>query len=132
VKPWTPFERLRVWRPPPPLTEGDGSMCFVNSRYSVVVVPLPGGWTWLSIQRRDGSPVRRWRDLQRIKNELAGPEREAVEVFPAESRLHDPCNAYDLWVCPAGQRVPFGWNYRDVLNVEQAAARGLRQEPVED
>jgi len=30
------------------------------------------------------------------------------------------------------QKDPFGWNYRDVLNVLQAAARGLRQEPFED
>src|SRR5438034_10689879 len=88
--PWTQFERSVFWRPPAPLTEGDGSMCFVNSRYSVVVVPLPAGWTWLEVVPRDGLPVRRWRDLQRIKNELMGPEREAVEVFPAESRLHDP------------------------------------------
>src|SRR6266851_937643 len=75
VKLWTPFERLRIWQPPSPLTERDGSMCFLNSRYSVVFVPLPTGWTWLSIHRRDGLPVRRWRDLQRIKNELAAPER---------------------------------------------------------
>jgi len=133
VKPWTPFERSFTWRPPPPLTDGDGSMCFVNSRYSVVVVPLfPSAWVWLEVVPRDGRPVRRWRDLQRIKNELMGPEREAVEVFPAESRLHDPANAYDLWVAPKGQRFPFGWNFRHVLSVEQAAAVGLRQEPVED
>lgn len=131
MKPWTPFERSFTWRPPPPLTE-DGSMCFLNDRYSVVFVQLPSGWIWLEVVPRDGLPVRRWRDLQRIKNELVGPEREAVELFPAESRLHDPCNAYDLWVAPEGHRFPFGWNYRDVLKVQQAAARGLRQEPFED
>ncbi|HEX9562140.1 MAG TPA: hypothetical protein VGA76_13005 [Candidatus Dormibacteraeota bacterium] len=60
-----------------------------------------------------------------------GSECEAVEVFPVESRLHDPANAYDLWVAPEGHRFPFGWNYRHVLNVKQAAARGLGQKPVE-
>jgi hypothetical protein len=132
VRPWTPFEQSLTWRPPQPLTDGDGSVCFVNSRYSVIVVPFPHGWMWLSIHRRGGLPVRRWRDLQRIKNELAGPEREAIEVFPAESRLQDPCNAYDLWVAPEGQRFPVGWKERNVLDVQEAAARGLRQEPLED
>lgn len=129
---WTPFERDFNWRPPPPLTEHGGHMCFVNSRYAVIVVLLPAGWIQLEVVSRDGLPVRRWRDLQRIKNELVGPEREAVEVFPAESRLHDPGNAYDLWVAPADYRFPFGWSFRHVLNVEQAAARGIRQEPYED
>jgi len=41
-------------------------------------------------------------------------------------------NTYDLWVAPEGDRFPVGWNERHVLNVEQAAARGLRQEPLEE
>jgi hypothetical protein len=108
---WTRFEKSLTWRPPPPLTEGDGSACWVNSRYSVIVVPLlPSAWVWLEIVPRDGKPVRNWLDLQRVKSELMGAEREAIEIFPAASRLHGPAiNAFDLWVAPAGQRFPFGW-----------------------
>jgi hypothetical protein len=40
---------------------------------------------WLSIKRRDKAPIDtdHWRVLQRIKNEIVGPEHEAVEVYPA-------------------------------------------------
>jgi hypothetical protein len=36
--------------------------------------------------------VHDWRDLQRIKNQLVGPECEAVELYPAESRKVDTAN----------------------------------------
>lgn len=51
----------------------------------------------LSIKRIDQKPVRDWRDLQRIKNQLLGEECEAVELFPAESRLVDNANQFHLW-----------------------------------
>ena len=42
----------------------------------------------LNIRRLDGAPcIRDWRHFQQIKNELVGPECEAVELYPAESRL---------------------------------------------
>jgi hypothetical protein len=127
VKPWTPFERSLTWRPPPPLREGDGSMLFLNSLYSVIVVPLlPTAWTWLEIIPRDGLPVRRWRDLQRVKNEIMGPQREAVEIFPGENRLHGlEVNAFDLWVAPEGQRFPFGWTARLADQVDASCLQEL-------
>lgn len=130
IESWTRFAPQPDWVVPAPLTR-DLSMWHANNRYAVCCTAYPGGWLWLSIAPLDGSPVRRWRDLQRIKNELAGPEREAVEVFPAESRLHDACNAYDLWVGPEGFRFPVGWRERDVLTSVQAARLGLRQEPLD-
>jgi len=55
----------------------------------------PGGEvTWLSIKRRRKDHVRDWRHLQRIKTEVCGPDREAVELFPAESRHVDTSNQY--------------------------------------
>lgn len=51
----------------------------------------------LSIRRDDRQPCRDWRDFQRIKNQLAGPEWEAVEMYPAESRLVDMANQFHLW-----------------------------------
>ena len=81
----------------------------------------------LSIKRRDKSVVRDWRHLQRIKNELVGPEREGVELFPAESRLVDSANQYFLWVSgdPAW-RFPFGQPTREV---EGRSTRGATQRP---
>jgi hypothetical protein len=42
--------------------------------------------------------VRFWNDLQEIKNQLAGAEGTAVEVFPARAALVDEVNMYHLWI----------------------------------
>ncbi|MGG5368386.1 DUF7694 domain-containing protein [Enterococcus sp. DIV0240a] len=49
-----------------------------------------------------------WCEKQRIKNELFGTEREAIEFFPRESELIDEANMYHLWVFPPGEQLPFG------------------------
>lgn len=54
----------------------------------------------LSIKRIDRMAIHDWRDLQRIKNELAGEEMLAVEIYPPESKLLDTANQYFLWVVP--------------------------------
>jgi hypothetical protein len=70
----------------------------------------------LNITRHDGGPCANWRDFQRIKNELVGPECEAVELFPAESRLVDTSNEYHLWVVPdRNYRFPLGFQHRLVM-----------------
>jgi hypothetical protein len=84
---------------------------------------------WLIVSRTDGKAIHDWRHFQRIKNEVAGPEREALEIYPAESRLIDRGNTYHLWVLPAGERVPFGAGRRSVLGPEQQ--RGVAQRPFE-
>jgi hypothetical protein len=63
----------------------------------------------LSIRRNDRSPARDWRHFQKIKNELAGEDAEAVELFPSESRLIDAANQYHLWCVPPGEQFAFGW-----------------------
>jgi hypothetical protein len=64
----------------------------------------------LSIRDNKRRAVRDWRHFQRIKNELAGREREAIEIFPPESRLIDTANQYHLFVLPMGVSTPFTWN----------------------
>ncbi|KQM13837.1 hypothetical protein ASE49_12350 [Novosphingobium sp. Leaf2] len=60
---------------------------------------------WLRIYRHDGKRLpNHWQDLQAIKSELVGPEFEAVEIYPKESRLKDGENSYHLW-------VPLGWPF---------------------
>lgn len=49
-----------------------------------------------------------WATKQRIKDELVGSGRTAVEVFPPASDLVDQADAYHLWVLPEGFRLPFG------------------------
>ena len=85
----------------------------------------------LSIKRRDKQPIHDWRDLQTIKNLLCGPEREAIEVYPAESRLVDTANQYHLWVIPTGEVVGVGWHVRMVGNAADAAKIGAVQREFE-
>jgi hypothetical protein len=70
----------------------------------------------LSIKRRDKEPIHDWRDLQEIKNKIIGPECEAIEIYPAESRKVDTANQYHLWAFPDGVRIPIGFNERLVLD----------------
>jgi hypothetical protein len=69
---------------------------------------------YLKITRHDEEECRDWRQFQSIKNEVCGFEREAVELYPAESRMVDESNAYHLFVAPEGQRFPFGSDERSV------------------
>lgn len=91
---------------------------WVNDKYQVSVrrdIKHPG-WPdmiQLSIKLLTQEPVHDWRDLQNIKNLLVGEENEAVELYPAESRLVDAANHYHLWViAKPGIKFPFGFPVR--------------------
>ncbi|MCC6776693.1 MAG: hypothetical protein IT537_08665 [Hyphomicrobiales bacterium] len=49
-----------------------------------------------------------WKEKQRIKDELFGPDRMAIEVFPRTADLIDAADMYHLWVFPPGFRFDFG------------------------
>ena len=65
----------------------------------------------LSIHDHDRTAEHDWRDYQRIKNEIIGEEEEAVELYPAESRLADTSNEFHLW-CFVGVRLSIGFAER--------------------
>jgi hypothetical protein len=74
------------------------------------------GLVHLSIKRIDKEACRDWRDFQEIKNQLAGPECEGVELYPAESRKVDSANQYHLWVVDDPTfRFPWGFGERAVI-----------------
>ena len=90
------------------------------------------GWpkmVHLSIKRNDRQSIHDWRDLQRIKNELFGPEYEAIELYPAESRLVDEANQYHLWVI-ADESVKFPFGFADRIVAEKPGL-GAVQRPFE-
>lgn len=93
------------------------SICtYENDNYHVDVRLHPP-FIHLDIMRHDGGDCKNWRELQQIKNEIVGPEHEAVELFPAESRLVDTANQYHLWVHVSSDfRFPFGFAERMVLS----------------
>lgn len=65
------------------------------------------------IRNADNSDIP-WAEKQRIKNELVGRNRTAIEVFPSEDRLIDEAGMYHLWVLPAEYQLPFGLHDEDV------------------
>jgi hypothetical protein len=135
----------KVWEPlqsaylPPELQRvaeriGDGRQAiFRNNRYQVCIRDLPddpifGQACQLSIKRTDKQPIFDWRDIQRIKNELIGPEVEMVQVFPAESRMVDSANQYWFYAF-ATYQFPYGFQER---LVSEAVSHGTKQRPFEE
>ena len=103
---------------------------FKNDLYrSIINETNSGGYTEVSITRHDQKAIHNWRHFQRIKNDLFGEEREAVELYPAESRLMDTANTYWLYILPEGMKVPFGFEDR---HVTEDMACGSVQEAFED
>lgn len=140
---WTAFEDVTddLKKRKPQYFATGGDRCYVNSRYEVTltfvgaddegnVINNMTGALWLSIKRRDRVWIRDWRELQRIKNEIAGPEREACELYPAESRLVDTSNQFHLWVLPEGQSFP--WGYKERLVMEDTSGMRAKQRQFED
>lgn len=130
--PWTPFEPAVF----PGQPRKAGEEVWKNSRYTVIVKkeahpsdPEMPRRLYLSIKRNDKEVIRDWRDLQRIKNELLGPEQEMVELFPAESRLVDTANQYHLWGLEGVPFAVFGFN--DGRLVAEGSVGGAKQRPFE-
>lgn len=85
----------------------------------------------LSIKRIDQKAIRDWRDFQRIKNQLLSPEHEAIELYPAESRLVDGANQYHLWgVDDPTWRFPLGFNAGRAVDDTAPPETGVRQRPI--
>jgi len=91
---------------------------WINDKYQVDVTRGIKSPSWpdmihLSIKLLTEDPIHDWRDLQAIKNTLVGEENEAVELYPAESRLVDMANRFHLWVIATpGVKFPFGFPSR--------------------
>lgn len=109
---WTKFLAVTPYVNGKPIELPEHETYWQNRFYTVVKKLLDGteeGPIHLSIRHNQRKAVRDWRHFQRIKNDLAGPEREAVEIFPAESNLIDTANQYHLFVYPVGRHSEFTW-----------------------
>lgn len=121
---WHPLEPSTPHRDGKPIDIGDEEQ-WANDEYVVHVRHLVSdnpdapNAIHLSIRRQDREPCRDWRDFQRIKNQLCGPEWEAVEIYPRESELIDMANQYHLWCFPFSLGIGFH-NKRLVANNHQA------------
>lgn len=131
---WTPFVEADIFDGNEEMKKkileepGFGGV-WINSIFQVSIRHVQDAYTWLCIVRRDRKAVHDWRHLQRIKNELVGYDREAMELYPAESRLVDTNNQYHLFVLPEGRAFPFGYTDRDVA--EDVGPTKHKQRPFE-
>jgi len=80
---------------------------YANNRFVVMIFDdsptSHGPAIRVMVQAANALPIPdHWKTMQRIKNEVFGPETVAVEYYPAMSQLLDTHNIYWMWVYPAG------------------------------
>lgn len=106
---WGPWEKAPH---APPVGAGwlsEITEAFHNRAFAVLVREVPTEWGSIehaAIRNISNTDIA-WRDMQRIKNELFGANRVAVEVFPPTHELIDEAGMYHLWVLPPGFVLPF-------------------------
>jgi hypothetical protein len=88
------------------------SAAYRNKVFSVLQRDAGGGVTHYTVsslsQRR---PT--WWEMQRIKDEIAGPDTTAVEVYPPRDEVVDGADMYHFWVLPAPLPFSLGRNRPD-------------------
>lgn len=104
-----------------------------NGLYQVAKYDTDKEIIHLSIKRLDKAAVHSWRDLQWIKNQLVGPEHDAIEIYPAEDKLVDMANQYHLWVFADPEyRIPIGFNegrHADNMAADDAGKARQKRNP---
>lgn len=102
---WGPWETLHF---PPGLAGQDWAACFTTAHKNLVFSVLDrmdySGARHLAVASLSGIRPT-WHEMQRIKDELAGTEATAVEVYPPHSELVDDADMFHIWVLPG--RLPF-------------------------
>lgn len=119
-----PTKPSRTWGPwyvDPRSPLPDGTVIVGNSLFTVHITFLDpdakmDGPLSLAIHDKHRTTRHDWREFQRVKNEVCGAEREAVELYPAESRLVDTANEYHLWVAAEGEKLEVGFKERAVAD----------------
>lgn len=118
IRPWRPFIRTvpvnRLSGEPDPVVAELGLEDFyANSHYLVFTRTLhatfkdqPDG-LHLSMRTVENDTRHDWREMQRVKNDIAGKHWEGVEIYPDVDRLVDSANQYHLWCWPF--QLPFGF-----------------------
>lgn len=71
-----------------------------NRVFSVLDRTLPSGIRHLAITSL--SQLRpSWWEMQRIKNEIAGDDHTAVEIYPPQGEVVDGADMFHIWVLPS-------------------------------
>lgn len=70
-----------------------------NKVFAVLDRPVEGA-RHLAVSSLSGARPTWW-EMQRIKNEIAGEDATAVEVYPPQSEVVDGADMFHIWVVPA-------------------------------
>ena len=111
--------RTGQWGPWETLTVPAGSMG--RSGWGATVTTVHRNGVFSVLDRMDFSGARHlsissltgtrptWWEMQRIKNDLAGEEATAVEVYPPQQEVVDGADMFHLWVLPGP--LPFSLHH---------------------
>ena len=80
-----------------------------NKVFSVLDRTLPSGVRHLAVASLSGIRPS-WYEMQRIKDELAGCDKTAVEVYPPATEIVDGADMFHVWVLPGA--LPFSLSQR--------------------
>jgi len=80
--------------------------CYQNGHYIVMIndncETTKGTAIKAMVQKVNNMPlVNHWSEMQKIKNEIFGPETVAIEYYPAQSELTDMANIYWMFIYPS-------------------------------
>lgn len=75
-----------------------------NKVFSVLDRTLPNGVRHLAVASLSGIRPT-WREMQRIKDSIAGCDKTAVEVYPPAMEIVDQADMFHIWVLP--EPLPF-------------------------
>lgn len=103
-KKWSAWVSRPEWATHPDALKGCVK-CWPNDRYGVQLI-VSNGLHVLMVRRHDEGDDFPWRDLQRIKDELVGEDREAVQVFPKKSEIVDEADMAHIWLVPEDEGLP--------------------------
>lgn len=102
---WGPWETITF----PAGSAGSGwAACFTTAHRNRVFSVLDrmdySGARHLAVASLSGIRPTWW-EMQRIKDEIAGADATAVEVYPPHAEIVDAADMFHLWVLPG--RLPF-------------------------
>ncbi len=90
-----------------PLMTASFPVAHRNERFTVFDRTNDHGVRHFGIRKGDGTRPTWW-EAQRIKNELAGEDFTAIEIYPPQGEVIDGANVFHIWVLPDGTRFNFG------------------------
>ena len=106
-------------------------VCYHDDPMPMIHHEMWDGTIWLSVRIASkgfygDTHLRDWRDFQMIKQDLCGPNKMAVEVYPKQKYCVDTAHVFHLWVLPEDIDLPIGWKNRDVTENDDPCQRPLR------